>query len=177
MPGDLAVVGLGQSERGDDGAGPAVIERLRVLAGPNLAALPGLKTWILRDDLTDLLEILGAYSQVLVIDSVWTQRAPPGTIWSWPLDALPEAVVGSLASTHTLSLSATLELARALGLLTPRWPEEGDQCVGSGFFWGIEITGPPEIGGPMSEPVLRAVETVVQRLNVTPVILGENPER
>lgn len=107
IPGMAMIVTLGNPQRGDDGAGPAVAARLRE-AGVDVVEL---------GEPTRLVDILPATGTVVVVDAV-ISGAPPGSVLVLDLtDApLPRKVT---ASSHTISLAQGLELARTLGA----WPD------------------------------------------------------
>lgn len=105
------VIGIGNPQRKDDGAGPAVIRGLRAAFDASGDTCP----WDLLEchgDPASLIEILKDRSCVLLIDAV-TSGSPTGTLHL--LDAaqpLPTALF-SVPSTHNLGLAEALELARA----------------------------------------------------------------
>lgn len=105
-PQRLAVVGVGQALRGDDGAGPALIRRLE-------AALPATAHLLLVDAAHAPENILGPIirfrpSAVLFVDAVRAGQ-PPGTIL-WLPAAAADATGGS---THTLPLNVLAEFITA----------------------------------------------------------------
>lgn len=100
--GRTLVIGYGNPARGDDGLGPALIERLGALA------LPGVET---RSDyqlrVEDALEI-GNFEQVIFVDAALDERSP---FHHYSLNgAAPPAVL----DTHQLSAQALMHLARTL---------------------------------------------------------------
>lgn len=107
----LLVVGVGNSSRGDDGIGPAVVEAIS--ARPDLA---GVETVVAAGDLSDLVVTWGPDRDVVIIDAM-TGGGPPGTIRV--VDGLrdPLPVSNRPLSSHGFGLVDTLELARLLGRL------------------------------------------------------------
>jgi hydrogenase 3 maturation protease len=102
----LAVVGVGQALRGDDGAGPAVVARVRELLPPDEALL-------LLDAAHAPENVLGRLIRfnpdvVLFIDAV-RAGAPPGAV-RWLAAGAAEAAGGS---THTLPLAMLAEFITA----------------------------------------------------------------
>ncbi len=138
----IAIVGIGNEQRGDDGAGVAVVRGLSAI--PHSAAhflvdagtAPESCTGPLRRFSPDL---------VLLVDAAHMQE-PPGTVrWlAW------EDTSGLSASTHTLP---PYMLAKYLAA------ELGCQVA----LLGIQPTA-LDFGAPVSAPVRRAVRLVVERI-------------
>lgn len=139
----VAVLGIGNALNGDDGAGPAVVERLQTILPPRPDLLlldggvaPENETGTLRRFAPDL---------VLLIDAA-QMDAPPGTV-RW----IPREQIGGLsASTHSLPLSLLVTYLQA---------ELGCTVV----LVGIQPAS-NETGAPLSAPVRAAVETVAGAL-------------
>ena len=145
------IIGIGNPSRGDDGAGRAVLARLRGRLGATA-------TLIEHDgEVTGLLALLQGARHVTLIDACLS-GAPPGTILR--LDAArPLSAAVRTHSTHGLGLGPAVEVARALHTLPPR-------CIvylveGAAFGLGVCL----------SAPVQAAVERLAARL------LGELPRR
>lgn len=124
-PASVCVAGLG-STAGDDRAGWLVIDQL--LASQAAGKLPASGLVLARcGPPADLLHLLPVQRRLVVVDAC-AGSLPPGQ-WvrlTWPAPQFTEATGG-----HNLSLSATLELVQALGLLPPRcevW------CLGGAAF-------------------------------------------
>ena len=140
---DTLVIGLGNSFRGDDGAGPAVARALRDEVRARVRVYEG--------EPVGLIEDWTGADAVIVIDAV-SSDAPPGTIHR--LDALAEPIPAALSqgSTHAFGLAETIELARALDRLPPQLNVLGIE--GERFAAGQEL----------SPPVQAAVEHVRREL-------------
>ena len=139
------VIGVGIAERGDDGAGRAVVQRLS-------GTLPGdVEIVECEGETTVLLARIEGASAVFVVDAC-VSGAPPGTIRRFDATEAPLPDLGASVSTHDLGLAAAIELARALGELPPR-------CI----VYTIEGCS-FEAGAPLSPPVRRAVAEVARRL-------------
>lgn len=136
------VVGIGNLDRGDDGAGRAVARRLRGVLPDTVA--------IVEEDgeaASILAAIEGAATAILVDASV--SGRPAGTVSRFDVTAAPLPRAGfGVASTHGFGLGEAVELARALGAL----PAE---CV----VYAIEGAA-FEDGAPLSPPVAAAVAAV-----------------
>lgn len=106
------LIGLGNPDRGDDGAGP-LVARLVAERG-----LPGLETHQCRGDVLALLDVWRGHDCVIIVDACAALTAP-GTIhrFDWPTSALPPA---QSSSTHGIGLAEALALAAALGELPGR---------------------------------------------------------
>lgn len=105
----MKVLGLGNPTRGDDAAGARVVRLLQGL---------GIEARVLQREPLELLEVWRPEDDVVVIDAVLS-GAPCGTIQTWNRASL--ALPGpASASTHSLGLAETIELARTLGRLPKR---------------------------------------------------------
>ena len=106
------VIGIGNSERGDDGVGPAVIEYLNL-------TVKDLETARCSGDLTRLLDLWQTRQHVVLVDMLVTSDAEPGTFHFF--DTRQDSIPYELAcSSHSMSLAQCIELARTLDQLPPR---------------------------------------------------------
>ena len=143
----LLIVGCGNPEAGDDGAGIEIVRHLKELrdCGCDLRAetAPGV----------ELLEVLSLADVILFVDAV-ISGGIPGTLYltSLPSKELEPRALGSLSS-HGWGLAEALELAHALGRRIPRV-----------FLLGIEA-GTVAQGAPRSPAVERAIAIVVGRIS------------
>jgi hydrogenase maturation protease len=117
----VMVIGVGTEFRCDDGAGPAVIQRLReqVPAGVELLCSDG--------EPTRLMEAWADAAVAVVVDAVSGGNAAPGTLHrivmprsaasegTPPVPGQPETTAP--ASSHGLGLSEAIELSRVLSRL------------------------------------------------------------
>ena len=137
----MLVIGCGNRDRSDDGAGVMVAERVRKLGvhaeictGESLALI---ETWSRADD-------------VILVDAVVT-GAPAGKVWLW--NARSQKIQRSVStSTRGLGVAEAIELAHPLGRLPHRLQVLGIE--GRRF----------DIGGDLSPEVACAVEEAVQRV-------------
>jgi hydrogenase maturation protease len=106
----MLVIGVGNSYRGDDGAGPAVIALLRA------EGLPGVRLLECDGDCSALLDAWQGADVTVLVDAV-SSGARPGTIYRFDAlaRALPREV--SFQSTHAFGVAEALALGRALGQL------------------------------------------------------------
>ncbi len=139
------VIGIGNGERGDDGAGPACLAALRARLASDIA--------LLRCDgePAALLALLEGSREVYLIDAC-AAGLPAGAIRRWNVARRPLPARAGIASTHGLGLAEALELARALGVLPRR-------CV----LYAIEGRS-YAAGKALSAPVRAAVASVARRI-------------
>jgi hydrogenase maturation protease len=109
------VVGIGNPDRGDDGAGPAVV---RCVAGLGLPGVEALTVGVPLA-LVELLQDRPECPALVVVDA--TRPGPdPGRVRVLTLGADPLTGLGPApASSHGLGVTEALELARALSVLPP----------------------------------------------------------
>ena len=105
----ILVIGVGNADRGDDGAGPEVAARLR---------MRGVQAIDHAGDGAALLDLWRCHSRVIVVDAM-NAGAAPGTVRRF--DAIREPLPRdlSLASSHAFGPAEAIETARALGRLPP----------------------------------------------------------
>ena len=137
---DRIVIGVGNRDRGDDGAGVAVAE-----------LITGVTTHTVRAGAMDLYELWTDSDTVVVVDAM-RSGAPPGTIRSFDVSTTP--LPGeTFSSTHSFGPAAGIEIARALG----RLPAAIEVI-------GIEA-GDLAIGGELSAEVASAVQSLSEELS------------
>ena len=145
MPPRIMVIGIGNIERGDDGAGRAVARLLRHM-------LPGRVEIVEQDgEATSLLAKLDGVTTAYLIDACMS-NAPPGTVHRIDANLGPLPQASSDLSTHGFGLAAAVELGRALARLPPRT-----------IVYAIEAES-FEAGAPLSEPVAAATVIVADRI-------------
>ena len=134
----MLIIGCGNRQRGDDGAGIMVAERLREL---------GIEADMRIGEAVDLIEAWKGADDVIVVDTVVT-GAPSGTVQVWN-GRYQLASIRIITSTHGLGVAEAIELAYVLDQLPIRLRVYGIE--GSRF----------ELGAEVSPPVQRAVAEVV----------------
>ena len=141
----VLVLCLGNSDRGDDGIGPAVAAMLdgRLAEGAVLSARSG--------DMLALIEDWKGYDALVCVDAAAPMTAP-GTIYRIDLatDELPRDM--SFVSSHAFGLADAIALARTLGLAPP---EIVVYAVEGARF---------EAGEPMTSEASGAVAPVAERV-------------
>ena len=127
----ILVFGCGNTLMGDDGFGPAVIERLHT--GHTLPA----SVWVedvgtsIRDILFDLLLAPQKPKMILIIDAARQERRLPGELFELPVDGIASEKVNDFSVHHFPSLNLLKELAelgdvevRVLTVQVTNLPEE-----------------------------------------------------
>jgi hydrogenase maturation protease len=107
------VIGVGNEFRRDDGAGPAVITRLRDLAPP------GVRLMVIDGEPTRLIDAWTGVALAIVVDAVRAEPPDPGRVHRFVVDR-PRAGTGRGASSHGLGLDDAIALAVALDRMPGR---------------------------------------------------------
>jgi len=107
------VIGVGNEFRRDDGAGPAVVARLRDLAPP------GVRLVVTDGEPARLIEAWAGAALAVVVDAVRAQPSRPGTVHRFVVDR-PGTGPGRPASSHGLGLDDAISLAVALDRMPAR---------------------------------------------------------
>lgn len=142
----MLVIGCGNRDRSDDGAGVMVAERVRKL---------GVQAEICTGESLALIEAWNGADDVVLVDSVVTGAAV-GKVWLW--DGGLVTTQGSIPiSTHGYGVVEAIKLARILGRLPKRLRVFGIE--GRLFDFGSKI----------SAEVMCAVEEVVEQITVEAV--------
>ncbi len=143
----MVIIGVGNPWRGDDAAGPAVIDRLRDRVGSGVALIES------EGEPSRLLDSFALADRVILIDAIRT-GAELGTVHHFNGSELPDDL-GTGRSTHLVDLVDTIALGKVLGRLT-----------GTLEFIGIEGAS-YEPGTPMCPEVEAAVARTAEQLLVT----------
>ena len=137
----MRIICCGNPDRGDDGVGPLVAERLRDF---------GVEAEIRSGEALDLIEAWGGADNVVVVDAVVT-GASLGTVhlWDGREASFPP---GESVSTHGLGVAAAIRMARGLGRLPEQLQVYGIE--GRRFEHGTGVS--PELQLPV-EHVVRQI--------------------
>jgi hydrogenase maturation protease len=142
------VVGLGNPLRGDDGVGPLVV---RAFAR---SLPPGADVEV--DEVPEgglrLMERLVGYEAAILVDAVRSGTHRVGSVLRLEVDDLPTC---HAASSHDLSLTAALDLARSLGLAVPDRPP----------IVAVEVDEVMEFCAECTAEVRRAVPAAVAKVH------------
>ncbi|MBD0842180.1 hydrogenase maturation protease [Streptomyces sp. TRM68416] len=143
----IAVIGVGNEFRRDDGVGWAVIDRLRARELPADAVLATCD-----GDPGRLIGLWEGARLAVVVDAAHTHPGSPGRVHRLALDAglLPPP---SATSSHGLGLGEAVELARVLGLLPERLIVYAVEGADSDYGTGLS----PAVAAAVA-PLAEAVE-------------------
>jgi len=148
-------IGVGNPFRSDDGAGIAVVRRLRGEVPPRVRIQEE------SGDGTELLEAWKDADCVILVDAVLS-GAPPGTIHR--LDARTEKLPTwfSHSSTHAFGVAEAIELARAMGDLPARLIVYGIE--------GLDFSAGTELSPEVAEVVPAAANLILQEILHLPAV-------
>jgi len=123
MHSKIIVIGLGNPILGDDGVGwrvgELVQEKVRTLYEKVSPDMQNVEVECVSEGGLRLMEIMIGCDRAIVVDALTTGCQPDGTISQFPLDTLPDACQGHIASPHTTTLQDALSMGRELGLHLP----------------------------------------------------------
>ena len=143
--GPLRIIGIGNPLRGDDAVGLVAARRIRERLDHRTQVFEADRPGV------EILELMQGARAVILIDAARSGRTP-GTIHRFDASVGPISPMVLAHSSHALGAGDALELARALGILPP--------IV---IVFGIEAHD-TECGPPLSLPVTRALDEVVERV-------------
>ena len=141
----VLVVAIGNPDRGDDGFGPGVAQRLRGRVPPTARILER------GGDALALIEDWDGIPSVIVIDAM-APISEPGQVHRFDLTESPLPIGFAPSSTHALGVAETVELARSLGRLP--------QCLVAYLVEAAQFG----TGAPLSLAVAEAVGDVAERI-------------
>ena len=128
--GRAVVIGVGNEFRRDDGAGPAVVARLRAHVPDDVCLL------VSDGEPTRLIEAWAGAPVAVIVDAVRAEPAVPGRLHRLVLHRA-DAAVAPQASSHGLGLDCAIGLAQALdrmpGMLILHAVEVADVGQGTGL--------------------------------------------
>lgn len=155
MNAPVVVIGIGNSWRGDDGVGWAVIDELEAHASHH----PRSTIDLVRTDgeAARLIECWDGRALAVVVDAVVT-GATPGTIIHLDPAAVPAG--GAPIGSHSLGLDHAMALGRALGRLPRRLLVVGVE--GTAFADGSPLS--PPVGAALPDAVA-AVEALISEVS------------
>ena len=147
------VIGVGNEFRRDDGAGPAVIARLRDLAPP------GVRLVVTDGEPTRLIDAWTGAALAVVVDAVRAEPPDPGRIHRFVVDQ-PGAGTGRGASSHGLGLDDAIALAAALDRMPRRLIVHAIEAA--------DLTQGPGLSPPVAAAVDAVARTVLDDLGSQP---------
>ena len=136
------VVGIGNDFRGDDGAGLVAARMLKKLS------LHGVSVIELNGEVTRVVDSLQDCDSAILIDAIQSQMTP-GTIHRFDASRDPIPGNANQRSTHGMSLSSLLELARTQGQFPKRVVVYG--IVGASFEHSQTLT--PDVAAAIERVV------------------------
>ncbi len=143
----IAVIGIGQSLRGDDAVGPVAVCRWQEKY-PETANLPGLQVDVGEIPGLALLDLLDGPEAAILVDAVKISSAP-GTLYRLSLEQLSSFTTDS-KSAHGWGVAETLQLYRMLNPLRQNIPIR---------LIGVEAEQ-LEMGSGLSETVVQVLPQV-----------------
>lgn len=152
-PEDVLVIGVGNPDRGDDGAGLAVTHALR-------KARPRARVLDAGIDPAPLLEGFAGFETVVIVDAA-EPGGDPGRVVRFDATKkeLPKRSLRS-ASTHALGVREAIEMARVLGRL-PRRKIVVIAIEGKAFEHGDAVS--PEVERAVPEAARLVLEEIAPR--------------
>jgi hydrogenase maturation protease len=139
------VIGVGNEDRGDDGAGLAAAWQIQA------KGLPHVRMVEQSGDGADLIDLWQQAQRVVLIDAMVT-GAPPGTVQRFDIQTGTLPAHLAQTSSHLFGVVQAIELGRVLGLLPPKMVVYGIE--GKCF----------EHGAGLSAEVETAVSAVVEQI-------------
>ncbi len=157
----VLVVGLGHPDRGDDGVGGVVVQRLAHRPPPGVVLCER------HGDMLGLIDLWAGFDAVICVDAS-SPAGRPGNIRRLDLaiDELPPQL--SPVSSHAFGFADTVALARALRLLPRRTIVFAVEGVG--FDAGAQLTA------AVSEAADAAAELVAQEVGTLADLAGAEPD-
>ncbi|MFI6010172.1 hydrogenase maturation protease [Streptomyces sp. NPDC051243] len=154
--GRIAVIGVGNEFRRDDGVGWAVLARL-CERGEDRPLLPDVDLAICDGEPGRLIGLWEGAHLAVVVDAAHAHPGTPGRVHRLELDAGLLAQPATTSS-HGLGLGEAVELARVLGLLPERLIVYAVEGAESELGTGLS----PAVADAV-EPLVRAVEDEIAR--------------
>lgn len=140
-PAPTIIVGLGNPILGDDGIG-WVVARKTAEALSDRTDMPPADVECLSLGGLSLMEHLIGYDRAILIDAVNLEKAPNGTLFSFPLRSLPETAGNHLSSTHDTSLQTALKIGESMGARLPREIQVIGIQAENVYDFSDQLTGP-----------------------------------
>lgn len=150
------VIGIGNPDRGDDGAGREVVRCLKGLLPDDMVAIEH------DGEAMALMARFEGVDRVYLIDAC-SSDAPTGTVRRFDVGAAPLPQGTSCVSTHGFGLAEAIELARTLG-----------QLPSHSVVYAIEGAS-FQAGAPLSAPVADAVSEAADLL-LAEIVADTPPE-
>lgn len=147
----IAVIGVGNGFRHDDGVGWAVVAAL-AQRGKRRPLPRGVRLACTDGDPARLISVWEDVQLAIVVDAAHARPARPGRVHRLPLDGSLPGTPRGATSSHGFALGDTLRLARAL-----------DRLPGQLLVYAVEAAD-TSLGTGLSPEVAAAVGPLVQRI-------------
>jgi hydrogenase maturation protease len=144
------ILGVGNTIRGDDAVGILAVRALDKCLNSSLKKRVDLKE--MEDSGINLLELLTGYKKAVLVDSITTKTAKPGTIYKLNRNAF--AYKKADYSTHQIGIPAFLSMAERLCLDIPRQLK----------LYAVEIAPNDDFSTEITPVALDAVKKLVKLL-------------
>jgi len=143
----VLLLGLGNDILSDDAVGLRVARRLH----DEFAHDGRIDVQETQEMCLALLDFIVGYRHVILVDSIQTGKAPPGTLHELDADTLRTLTGGT---PHFVGVGETLALGRQLGLAMP------DRVT----IFAIEVADPFTLGTQMTPELERALPSLLERV-------------
>jgi hydrogenase maturation protease len=100
----------------------------------------------------DLLESIGSYDRLIIVDSIKTKKGKPGDLYRLDVDDLRSTL--HLSSPHDINLATAFELAKRLGMNVPKEIR----------IYAIEIEDNQTFSETCSPSVERAIPRIIEEI-------------
>jgi hydrogenase maturation protease len=144
------VIGLGNPILGDDGVGWRVAEEIARIT----ANQPEIEVDCLALGGLSLMERLTGWERVILVDSIFTEKYPLGSVRIFQLTELPDLSSGHTTAVHDTSLRNALSVGRSMNIPLPL-----DEDV---MIVSIEAENVYDFSETLSLPVEKAVPQAVE---------------
>ncbi|MBE3039545.1 MAG: hydrogenase maturation protease [Chloroflexi bacterium] len=148
------VIGLGNPILGDDGVGWRVVEEI----ARKTANRPEVEVDCVSLGGLSLMERLTGCERVILVDSIFTEEKPIGTVSQFALSDIPDLTAGHSASAHDTSLHNALNVGRSMDIPLPRDEDVLIVAIEAENVYDFSETLSP----PVEAAVLQAVGAVLQ---------------
>lgn len=148
------IIGLGNPILGDDSVGWRIAELIRQQIEGSGFPHPDLDVDCLALGGISLMERMVGYDRAILIDAITTGQKPVGSIFHFPIEALPDLTADHMTAVHDTSLPTALQLGRTMGA---HLPETID-------IVGIETISNYDFSEELSPPVAQAVPQAVNQV-------------
>lgn len=114
------LIGIGNCLRGDDGAGPDLVSRLRIQCTQGQTKWQDFDICVSDGNAMSLVDLWVGRQDVIIVDAIWDPTKHPGSLIV--LDAKDLGSMGNhlRSSTHSFGLNDAIKISKSLENLPPR---------------------------------------------------------